>query len=69
MQLIGWFNKTFIKTGIIDQDFGRIFRDSYEYRKKADYDSFVEFEKIDITILFDEMKNFVTTIKQFIEKN
>jgi len=27
LQLIGWFNKTFIRTGLIDQDFGRILKD------------------------------------------
>ena len=69
MQLIGWFNKTFIRTRLIDQDFGRILKDSYEYRKKADYDSFVEFEKIDVEVLFDEMKKFISAIKIFIEKN
>jgi uncharacterized protein (UPF0332 family) len=69
LQLIGWFNKTFIRTGLIDQDFGRILKDCYEYRKKADYDSFVEFEKIDVEVLFDEMKKFILAIKLFIEIN
>lgn len=69
LQLIGWFNKTFIRTGLIDQDFGRILKDSYEYRKKADYDSFVEFEKIDVEVLFVEMKKFMSSIKIFIERN
>jgi uncharacterized protein (UPF0332 family) len=67
LQLIGWFNKTFIRTGLIDHDFGRILKDCYEYRKKADYDSFVEFEKVDVEVLFDEMKKFISAIKLFIE--
>jgi len=69
LQLIDWFNKTFIRAGLIDQDFGRILKDCYEYRKKADYDSFVEFEKIDVEVLFDEMKKFISAIKLFIEIN
>lgn len=69
LQLIGWFNKTFIRTGAIDQDLGRILKDTYEYRKKADYDSFVEFEKMDVEVLFNEMKKFMATIKLFIETN
>ena len=37
--------------------------------KKADYDSFVEFEKIDVDVLYDEMKEFTSAIKIFIETN
>jgi uncharacterized protein (UPF0332 family) len=67
LQLIGWFNKTYIRTGLIDQEFGRILKDCYEYRKKADYDSFVEFERIDVNLLLNEMKKFLSNIKNYIE--
>ncbi len=69
LQLIGWFNKTYIRTGLISQDLGRILKNCYEYRKKADYDSFVKFEKIDIEVLLNEMNKFITSIKKYIETN
>jgi len=67
MQLIGWFNKSFIASKKIDSDFGRIVRDCYEYRKSADYDSFVNFENVDVKLLFSEMKSFLTMSKEFLE--
>lgn len=32
LQLIGWFNKTFIKTGLIENKFGKILRDAFKNR-------------------------------------
>jgi uncharacterized protein (UPF0332 family) len=69
MQLIGWFNKTFIATGKIENDYGRILRDCYEYRKSADYDTFVNFNRTDIDLLFNEMKSFINEIERFIIGN
>ncbi len=69
MQLIGWFNKTFIATGKIENDYGRILRDCYEYRKSADYDTFVNFNRTDIDLLFNEMKSFLKKMEQFINCN
>jgi len=37
-QLIGWFNKEFIRTGLIEKDYGRMLRDAYENRNYGDYD-------------------------------
>lgn len=36
-QLIGWFNKQFIKTGIIDTKYGKIINDAFENRSDSDY--------------------------------
>ncbi|WP_372950781.1 HEPN domain-containing protein [Mariniphaga sp.] len=68
MQLIGWFNKTFIATGKIENDYGRILRDCYEYRKSADYDTFVNFNRTDINLLYDEMKSFIAEIERYISE-
>jgi uncharacterized protein (UPF0332 family) len=69
MQLIGWFNKSFIATSKIENDYGRILRDCYEYRKSADYDTFVNFNRTDIDLLFNEMKSFIKKIERFINDN
>ena len=66
-RLIGWSNKTFIATKKINADFGRILRDCYEYRRSADYDSFINFEKVDVHLLFDEMKSFLNMSKEFLD--
>lgn len=67
LQLIGWFNKTFIATGKIDPDFGRIVRDCYEYRKSVDYDAFVEVDDADVHQLLQEMNSFLEMTREFLQ--
>ncbi|WP_372948295.1 HEPN domain-containing protein [Mariniphaga sp.] len=68
-QLIGWFNKKFIHSGLIDSKYGKIINKAFNRRTKGDYDTYVVFEKEIIRDMFDEMKEFITSIKIYIEKN
>jgi uncharacterized protein (UPF0332 family) len=65
-QLIGWFNKEFIRTGLIEKEFGRILRDAFENRTSGDYDSFVIFDQAEVLLLFSDMKSFIEQIEVFI---
>jgi uncharacterized protein (UPF0332 family) len=65
-QLIGWFNKEFVKKGIINPEHGRILRDAYSKRLKGDYDVFISFEKEEVLNLHKEMIAFVQKIKGMI---
>lgn len=62
-QLIGWFNKEFISTGEIDRKYGRILHNAYNNRSTGDYDDFAEFDDEDVKKSFDEMKDFIRTIR------
>ena len=62
-QLIGWFNKGFISTGEIDRKYGRILHNAYNNRSTGDYDDFAEFDEEDVKKSFDEMKDFIRTIR------
>lgn len=66
LQLIGWFNQTYIKTGKIDVKYGRILRDAYKNRSDADYAPFIVFEKEDVIAMVAGLKDFVETISSFI---
>lgn len=66
-QLIGWFNKEFIRTGLIEKEFGRILRDAFENRTSGDYDSFVLFDQAEVVLLFTEMQLFIKKIEDFIK--
>lgn len=68
-QLIGLFNREFIKTGKIDNKYGEILKNAYENRTSGDYDSFVEFEKNEIKLLLEEMKNFINHIRSYVRDN
>jgi uncharacterized protein len=65
-QLIGWFNKNFIKEKIIDDKFGRIINTAYEMRIKGDYDDFIEYDLQIVENLYSDMKDFISQIKKLV---
>lgn len=65
-QLIGWFNKDFIHEGLIDANYGKIINKAFNRRTKGDYDSFIEFDKETVLEMFEEMKDFISAIENFI---
>lgn len=67
-QLIGWFNKTFIITDKIDRKYGKIVHNLFDYRIKADYDIYSNFNKIQIDDMFMQTKSFITVIIDFVQK-
>ena len=68
-QLIGWFNKTFIKEAILEKRFGKIINQAFIRRTQGDYDSFVEFNPEAVKSLFDDMEVFNAAIEEWININ
>jgi len=65
-QLIGWFNREFIKTNIIDSYHGKNLRKVFESRTTSDYDTFIVFEKDEVETMLNEMVDFINIIKDHI---
>jgi len=65
-QLIGWFNKQFIKTGIIDTKYGKIINAAFENRSDSDYGLFVEFTDVEVQEMYKEMQEFINESKKHI---
>ena len=65
-QIIGWFNKSFIHTGKIEERFGKIINKAFNKRTKSDYDTFVEIDEKAVKEMLKEMKEFVFEIKKFL---
>lgn len=65
-QLIGWFNKNFIHEGLIDTKYGKIINKALNRRTKGDYDSYIDFEKEIVVEMFEEMKDFIHEMENFI---
>ncbi|HKI87378.1 MAG TPA: HEPN domain-containing protein, partial [Draconibacterium sp.] len=65
-QLLGWFNREFIKTGKLDRSFGKIIHNAYEDRTDGDYGIFVKFEKNEVEKKFQDMKKFIAEIEKLI---
>ncbi|NIM11992.1 MAG: HEPN domain-containing protein [Candidatus Aminicenantes bacterium] len=66
-ELIGWFNKNFIKDKIINLKYGEIIRKAFRRRSDGDYGAFVTFEKADVEKMFEDMKDFIATIEEHIK--
>lgn len=67
-QLIGWFNKEFIKGGKLDKELGKIIHKAYESRTDGDYGIFIQFEKDEVEKKFVEMKKFISELQKFVQQ-
>lgn len=65
-QLIGWFNKVFIKGKILDRKYGKYLREAFEVRNQGDYDAFIEFSKENVVQRLERMKEFISAIERHI---
>lgn len=68
-QLIGWFNKIFVKTDIFDRKYGKMLREAFELRNQGDYDAFIRFSQDDVLKRFEDMKAFISGVEKFISDN
>jgi uncharacterized protein len=63
------FMSEFIKTGLIDKDYGKLYSDLFDWRQEGDYSDFVSFDK-DLTIpLINKSEEFIALIKDFLITN
>lgn len=66
-QLIGWFNKTFIKDGKTDKRYSKLIQKAYDSRMEGDYDVFATFSIEEVEQSFAEMKDVMTAIENLID--
>ena len=57
------FHKEFIKTGLIDKEFGKLYNNLFNKRQEGDYQDFQFFIKEDIEPLIDRVIAFISTIE------
>jgi uncharacterized protein (UPF0332 family) len=62
-QLIGWFNRNFIHSGLIEIKYGKIINKALNRRTQGDYESHVEFDQEIIVETFSEMQEFIAEIE------
>jgi len=65
-QLIGWFNKMFIKENIIDKKYSKLIQKAFDNRMEGDYDVYANFIKDEVGQSFEEMKEVVSEIRKFL---
>lgn len=69
VQLIGWFNKNFIHTGLIEIKFSKIISKPYNLRTKGDYATVFVPEMDEILMMYKEMEEFIQRIRTHLEEN
>jgi len=62
-QLIGWFNKNFIKPNLVDKKYGDILKETFDSRTDSDYGDFISFSKEEVIALLNDTKDFVLKIE------
>ncbi len=60
------FYLNFIKTKIIDVEFGKLYSDLFDWRQKGDYGDFFDFNKSDVESVLIPTKNFINKIREII---
>jgi len=65
-QLIGWFNKEFVATKVVEIRYGKMLRKAFEDRTKGDYDAFVFFTLPVVDDKLGDMKQFISKIESLL---
>ncbi len=58
------FGLQFVKTGMVDKKFGKLFSKLFDYRLKADYGDLFDFGKDIVEPLFEEVELLINTIRK-----
>ncbi len=59
----------FVKTGLIDKEFGMLYGDLFDLRQKGDYGDFFDFEEKHIVPLIPKVEEFLRIIDNLINNN
>jgi uncharacterized protein (UPF0332 family) len=62
------FNKEFIKSGVISEEYGDFYNRMFGFRQRGDYEDFVEFDYKEVKRWLGEAKDFTNSVEQVIEK-
>jgi hypothetical protein len=67
-QLIGYFNKEYLKSNIVDRKLGSILNETFERRNLIDYDDYFSITKSEVKKYYSDMKKFVKVIELLIKQ-
>jgi uncharacterized protein len=61
------FGNEFIRSGIIEKKYGKLYSKLFDLRQKGDYGDLFDFDEDTVTPLIVQVKEFLTEIKRIIE--
>ena len=64
IQVIGFFNREFIKNGHLDKKYGKLTNKIKRLRESSDYDDFYVIDKEDTKNSYNEIKDFIKVVEE-----
>lgn len=55
-------NQHFIKSGLVDAVWGKLYQKLFDNRNEADYEDFIDFDADKISVFMDDTEEFVRVI-------
>lgn len=65
-QIIGWFNKNYVKENKVDRTIGRMIYRAFEQRMKSDYNILHKFTNEDAIIGSNDLKEVIKSVSELI---
>ncbi len=62
------FHQNFVKTGVVDTEFGQLYDRLFDNRQKGDYADLIRFDVNAVRNWYDEAQKFVETIEDLVKK-
>ncbi len=62
------FHKNFVKTGVLEKDFGLFYDEVFESRQRGDYIEMVSFQESQVKTWIEKADNFIKTIERIIRQ-
>lgn len=66
-QLLSWFNKNFVKNGIVEKRLGKFYLDAFEMRQESDYEDFVVIDKTSVDEKLKLASEFIDRISELVK--
>ena len=67
--VLAYFNRRFIKGGLLPEAMGRTLNKAFELRQRGDYREYFELTKDQVEPLLDEAATFVSTVRNYLNEN
>lgn len=68
-QLRGFFNREFVKSGLISVDIGRAYGSAFDSRSKGDYQDLAQFETEHLTQMLSDAQRLIGACTALLEKD
>lgn len=65
--VLGYFNKRFIKEGLLDESLGVAINRAYELRQRGDYREFLSLSRDQVEPLLPEARSFIDAAKTYLK--